>query len=103
MNAILYAPLVYVEAVNKTDLNQYKAHDVTLVTIGTRCAGPTASRAADILFSSEDVPYGVFAAIVGHASNDFNLDIYLFGIASSGLQLARVKSNIMKDLGAYEY
>jgi hypothetical protein len=103
VSAILYAPVVYVEATNKTDAKQYKAHGVTLITIRAGHAGPTASRAVDILFSTEDVPYGVFIAIVGLGSDKLNLDVYLFGIANSGLQLARVESTAMKNLKAYEY
>ena len=49
------------------------------------------------------VSYGVFAALVGQGSNSFGLDIYLFGIIDSGLHLARVHSNAMKYLKAYEY
>jgi hypothetical protein len=95
--------LVYVEATNKTDLKQYKAHGVTLITIRAGLAGPTASRAVDVLFSSEDVPYGVFATITGQGSDKFDLNIYLFGLVNSGLQLARVKIADVKDFNAYEY
>ena len=49
------------------------------------------------------MPYGVFAALVGQGSNSFGLDIYLFGIVDSGLHLARVHSNAVKYLKAYEY
>jgi hypothetical protein len=103
VTAILYAPLVYVEATNKTNSKQYEAHGVTLVTIRAGHQGPIASRAVDVLFSSEHVPYGVFATIIGRGSDKFDLDIYLFGIANSGLQLARVRSTAVKNLKAYEY
>ena len=92
-----------VEATNNTNASQYKAQGVTLITIKAGQAGPIASRATEVLFLSQDVPYGVFASIVGHANNNIHLDIYLFGIATSGLQLARVKSTLMKDFRAYEY
>ena len=91
------------EAAKNTDLDQYEAHGVTLIKIQAGHAGPIASRATKLLFSSEDVPFGVFAAIVGHENNNVHLDVYLFGVVTSGLQLARVKSTLMKDYHAYEY
>jgi hypothetical protein len=103
VTAILYAPLVCVEAANKTDSKQYKAHGVILVTIRARNQGPAASRAVDVLFSSEKVPYGIFATIIGRGNNRLDLDIYLFGIVNSGLQLARVGSTVVENLRAYEY
>jgi hypothetical protein len=56
-----------------------------------------------LFFSSEDVQYGVFAAIAGRGSSKIDLHIYLFAIASSGLQLARVRASAMKNLNTYEY
>lgn len=103
VTAILYAPLVYVETTSKTDTKQYKAHGVTLITIRDGNAGPSASRAVDVLFSSEDVQYGVFAAVVGRGTSKVDLYVYLFGIASSGLQLARVQTTAIKNRNAYEY
>jgi hypothetical protein len=73
------------------------------ITARARHAGPTTCHANDILFSSEDVPHGAFAAIVGQQCSGVGLDIYLFGIVDSGLHFAHVYSNAMKDLKAYEY
>lgn len=103
VTAILYATLVHVETTSKTGTRQDKAHGVTLITIRGGNAKPSASRAVDVLFSSEDVQYGVFAAIVGRGGSKVDLHIYLFGIAGSGLQLARVRASAMKNLNAYEY
>ena len=86
-----------------TKSTQYKAVGVTLITIKAGRAGPTASRSTEALFSSDDVPFGVFGAIVGHKNKDVYLEVYLFGIVTTGLQLARVKSTLMEDLRAYEY
>jgi hypothetical protein len=68
-----------------------------------RHAGPTTCQANDILFSSEDVSHGVFAALLGQKSSRVSLDIYLFGIVDSGLHFVHVYSNAVKDLKAYEY
>lgn len=89
-------------AANKVASGDYRAHGATLITIRAghaagHAAGP-ACPASDVLFLSEDVPYGIFAALVGQGSNSFDLDIYLFGIVDSGLHLARVHSNAMKYL-----
>lgn len=103
VEAILYAPVVYVEATDEADTKRYRPHGVTLITIRAGKAGPAATRAADVLFSGNDVPYGVFAAIVGRGSGGADLVIYLFGIAGYGLQLARVRVSAMKNLDAYEF
>jgi hypothetical protein len=95
--------LVYVIAANKTISREHRVHGATLVTIRAGHAGSTACRASDLLFSSEDGPYGVFAALVGQESNSFGLDIYLFGIVDLGLHLACIHSNATKYLKAYEY
>jgi hypothetical protein len=96
-------PLVYVVAANKTASTEHGAHGATLITIRAGRAEPTACQASDILFSSEDVPHGIFTTLVGQQSNGVDLDIYLFGIVDSGLRFAHVHSNAMKDLKAYEY
>ena len=90
-------------AANKIASREYRGYGATLITIRAGHAAGPAWPTNDVLFSSEDVPYGIFAALVGQGSNSFDLDIYLFGIVDSGLHLARVHSNVMKYLKAYEY
>ncbi|MCJ1307366.1 hypothetical protein MMC25_001012 [Agyrium rufum] len=92
-HAILLAPVVYVTS--KPTI-QYEARGMTLVVVSTTSSGPVASRPAEIVIPGTDIPYGGFATLIGNAStsspveNTQEKDVYLIGIASHGLQVARV-------------
>lgn len=101
--AILYAPLVSVEIQDTTTSTQYEAQGVTLITIEAGKSGPKAHRTVGQLFPSEQVPFGVFAAVIGQGLGQRDQHIYLFGVTNAGLQLARVERESMKNHAAYRY
>ena len=82
---------------------QYLQKGVTLLEIQATPSGTQASRLVDTLFTSQHIPYGTFAALVGIPIEERTFTIYLLGKTITGLQLARAKNNGLSKLSSYEY
>ena len=83
---------------------------MTLITITAPDAGPVAARQGDLIIPGTEVAYGGFSSILGYKSTDTakdedsgSRDIYLLGMATSGLQLARVGMNDLHDFSKYRF
>lgn len=101
---------MYVDAKPEDPSKQYQARGMTLISISAPDPGPLASRALDLLFPGDQVSFGGFAALLGAPStqstsstNNGDRDVYLFGSAGSGLQVARVGLGDIRNLNAYSY
>lgn len=79
---------------------------MTLIAITAPDSGPVATRQGDLIIPGTEVAFGGFSAILGLKSTDVtqdtdtsDRDVYLLGITTGGLQMARVDSF---DLNAYD-
>ena len=89
---------------------EYQARGMTLITITAPNSGPVASRQGDLIIPGTEVAYGGFASILGYQSTDAGSerdssirDVYLLGMTASGLQLARVSMNDLKNFSKYRF
>ena len=108
--AFLYAPLVYVDSKPQDPSKEYQARGMTLITITAPDSGPVAARRGDLIIPGTEVAYGGFSSIFGYQSTEAsskkdsgNRDVYLLGMAASGLQLARVGMNHLSDFSRYTF
>ena len=108
--AFLYATLVYVDYKPQDPSKEFQPRGMTLITITAPISGPIAIRQGDIIIPGTDVAFGGFSALLGYkdatdttAAAIRDRDVYLLGIASSGLQLARVSINDMTDYANYRF
>lgn len=82
---------------------------MTLVSVTAPDSGPVASRVLEILFSGTEIGWGGFAAVLGMPASDTapagstQPDVYLFGITSAGLQVAKVALGDIRAGEAYNY
>ena len=108
--AFLYAPLVYVDSKPQDPSKEYQARGMTLITITAPDSGPVAARQGDLIIPGTEVAFGGFSSIFGYQSTEAtsakdsgNRDVYLLGMATSGLQLARVGMNHLSDFSKYTF
>lgn len=83
---------------------------MTLITITAPSSGPVAARQGDLIIPGTEVAFGGFSSILGYRSTDTvtgkvsgSRDVYLLGMAASGLQLARVGMNDLSDFSKYTF
>ena len=83
---------------------------MTLIAIKATDSGPAALRQGDLIFPGTEIPFGGFSALMGFTSanstsadDEGNRDIYLLGVASAGLQLARAGINDLNDFNKYTF
>ncbi len=121
---------MHVDSASADPAAMYQQRGVTLISVMAPVDGPKAVRINPLLFREHEIPFGVFAAVVGYVSantsasgslkqnssssssssdNDHADDInnnryvYLLGVATAGLQLARVPLGQVNDSAAYTY
>ncbi|KAI9826318.1 MAG: hypothetical protein M1832_000235 [Thelocarpon impressellum] len=109
-HALLYAPLVYVDGKPEDPAQMYVARGMTLVSITAPAAGPSASRISELIFPDDQIQFGGFASVLGSASLDSadsrpedDRDMYVLGVATAGLQLARVPLSKIGRSKEYAY
>ena len=108
--AFLYAPLVYVDNKPQDPSKEYQARGMTLIAISAPDSGPIAMRQGDLIIPGTEVAFGGFSSLLGFKSTDAtqdsdngDRDIYLLGMTSSGLQLARVGVNDLNNYKKYTF
>ena len=101
---------MYVNDQPDTPAVRFVARGMTLVLISSPEHGPQASRLTELIFPDEEIQFGGFAAVLGSRSLELShpkikgdRDVYLFGVASAGLQVARVALSRIRDHEAYRY
>ena len=101
---------MYVNDQPDTAAVRFVARGMTLVLISSPEHGPQASRLTELIFPDEEIQFGGFAAVLGSRSLELShpkikgdRDVYLFGVASAGLQVARVALSRIRDHEAYRY
>ncbi|KAI9824943.1 MAG: hypothetical protein M1826_007195 [Phylliscum demangeonii] len=109
-HAYLHAPVVYVDSKPQDAAPMYVSRGITLLWMTAGTDGPSTFRTRGLLFPDGHVPFGSFASVVGSASRDRASprspdarDVYVFGVADGGLQLARVALDKINNLSAYTY
>lgn len=108
--ALIYAPIVYVDSEQKDPSKEYQFRGLTLITISVSQHGPMASRVVNLVIPKTEIPFGGFAALYGYQAADPHdgsvsnrRDLYLFGIASNGMQLAKVDIENAEDYSQYSF
>ncbi|KAI4222904.1 MAG: hypothetical protein LQ349_007537 [Xanthoria aureola] len=106
--ALLFAPLVYVDNKPQDPSKEYQARGMTLISIAASSSGPTVDRQGDLIISGLQVAYGGFSSVLGYTSTekpqDLNdRDVYLFGMSEAGLQLARASVGQLTDFSKYSF
>lgn len=82
---------------------------MTLVTITAPDSGPVATRYGDLIIPGTQIQYGGFASVLGFLSTDSKdtnhtkRDVYLFGAAENGLQVARVNLDDVPTYTQYSF
>ena len=83
---------------------------MTLISIDAPISGPIATRQGDLVISGTQVAFGGFSTLLGSASTNTasdpdsgNRDVYMLGMTSGGLQLARVGINDVTIFEKYTY
>ena len=81
---------------------------MTLITIDAPASGPIAKREGDLAIAGTEVPFGGFSTLIGYRSTSEtpdvkDRDVYLFGMTSHGLQLARVGVNNVRDFSKFKF
>ena len=89
---------------------EYQARGMTLISITALDSGPVATRQGNIVIAGTEVAFGGFSTLLGFKStdstadsDDSEMDVYLFGMTESGLQLARVGTNDLTDFTKYKF
>ncbi|KAL8925216.1 MAG: hypothetical protein Q9172_002321 [Xanthocarpia lactea] len=106
--ALLFAPLVYVDNKPQDPSKEYQARGMTLISIVASSSGPIADRQGDLIISGLQVPYGGFSSLLGYTDsakpqNLDDRDAYLFGMTEAGLQLARANVGKLTDFSKYSF
>lgn len=110
--AFLFAPLVYVDPRPQDPSGKYNARGMTLISITAPSSGPVATRQVELGIAGTEVGFGGFATLLGSASTDKKSeerrernepDVYLLGMATGGLQIARVGLNKIESFDEYEH
>ncbi|KAI9894706.1 MAG: hypothetical protein M1814_002062 [Vezdaea aestivalis] len=108
-NALLYAPLIYVDPTPINPTKHYISRGMTQITITAPLEGPQAVRGqSGLVFPGDAIQFGGFAMLPAYPSleapnsND-NRDLYLLGVTDNGLQLCRVAIAKSKDFEAMSY
>ena len=83
---------------------------MTLITVTAPNSGPVALRQGNLIIPGTQVAFGGFSALLGYKSTEptprsanGDRDVYLIGMTSAGLQLARVDINDMKTFSRYTF
>ena len=83
---------------------------MTLISITAPISGPIASRQGDLIIPGTEVAFGGFSTLIGRRStnastdhDDGDMDVYLLGMTSNGLQLARVGINDISNFNSYNF
>lgn len=83
---------------------------MTLISIDAPISGPIATRQGDLIIPGTKVAFGGFSTLLGSTSTntttdpDFgDRDVYMFGMASGGLQLARVGISDVTAFNKYTF
>lgn len=83
---------------------------MTLISITAPSSGPVATRQVELGIAGTEVGFGGFATLLGSASTDKSEkrerkepDVYLLGMATGGLQIARVGLNKIESFHEYEH
>ena len=83
---------------------------MTLISIDASVSGPIATRQGDLIISGTQVAFGGFSTLLGSTSTNAtsnsdsgDRDVYMFGMTSGGLQLARVGINDVTTYDKYTY
>lgn len=83
---------------------------MTLFTITAPSSGPVAVRQGDLVIPGTEVAFGGFSSVIGQKATDSasnrdagDLDVYLLGMASAGLQLARVGVSALNTWDQYSF
>lgn len=83
---------------------------MTLISIDAPISGPIATRQGDLIISGTQVDYGGFSTLLGYTSTNTtsdtdsgDRDVYMFGMTSGGLQLARVGINDVTTYNEYTF
>ena len=108
--AFFFAPLVYVDSKPQDPSKEYQARGMTLITITAPNSGPVAVRRGDLTIPGTQVDFGGFATLLGAPSAETGgsaksdkRDVYLLGMTTGGLQLARVHLDNIDDYSKYTY
>ena len=106
--ALLFAPLVYVDSKPRDASKQYQARGMTLITITAPKSGPIATRQGGLLIPGTEVAFGGFSTIIGFKSTSEQADtgdrdVYVLGMTDGGLQLARVAINDIRNWSKYTF
>lgn len=106
--AFLFAPLVFVDYKPQDPSKEYQSRGMTLITIDAPASGPVAQRQGDLVIAGTEVPYGGFATLIGFKStskppDSGGRDVYLFGMTTRGLQVARVSINDIRDFSKFTF
>ena len=83
---------------------------MTLISIDAPISGPIATRQGDLIIPGTQVAFGGFSTLLGSISTNTtsdsdsgDRDVYMFGMTSSGLQVARVGINDVTTYDKYTY
>lgn len=83
---------------------------MTLISISAPNSGPAASRQGDLVIPGTEVAFGGFSSLIGRKSTDTSTDhdkgdpdVYLLGMTSAGLQMARVGISDIHEFGKYTF
>ncbi len=83
---------------------------MTLISIDAPISGPIATRQGDLVIPGTQVAFGGFSTLLGYTSTNTtsdtdsgDRDVYMFGMTSGGLQLARVGINDVTIYNKYSY
>ena len=88
---------MYVDSKPQDPSKEYQARGMTLISIDAPISGPIATRQGDLVIPGTQVAFGGFSTLLGSTSTNSTADpdsgdrdVYMFGMTSGGLQLARV-------------
>ena len=102
--AIMYVPIMEVDFKPREPAEKFKPQGATLITIEMAESVPRAVRHGDAIDSNSEFAYGTFACLLGMPPADSKgrvderrRNVYLFGPAKSGLQLATVDLRDARD------
>ena len=108
IQAFLFAPLVYVDSKPQDPSEEYQGRGMTLIAITAPSSGPVATRQGEIIIRGQEVAFGGFSTLLGFVSTDSQedpnkRDVYLLGMSSGGLQLARVGLDDISSFDKYVF
>ncbi|TKA74336.1 hypothetical protein B0A49_02931 [Cryomyces minteri] len=115
-SAFIFAPIVYVDSKpGGAPYPTYQARGMTLVSITATATGPQAARDGELIFTASNIAYGGFSCVLGlpstslhvasqtETNSDETRDVYLIGMDTHGLQMARVALDDIADYSKYTF